>query len=167
MTNIYELGSQKIIPAVLLYAFYQNQILMIEKNVWNGLGGKLDQGETALDAAVREFQEEANCNTSGAQWTWLGQLFFPNFKPHKNEDWWVTVFTTELNDLQMAEIRNSNFKSPEGTLHLIPIEKLMELNLWQGDRHFLPLVLKGQAFQGTFFYENGNCIRHEISPIAP
>ena len=66
MSNTYESGAQKIIPAVLLYAFYKNELLMIHgkgkdgmPSKWNGLGGKLDLGESMIEAAVREFQSGA------------------------------------------------------------------------------------------------------------
>lgn len=169
--NVYEAGKQKIIPAVLLYAFFEEKVLMIHRNrkendfhegKWNGLGGKLDLGETSLECAVREFEEESGCSTRAEQWQWLGQLTFPNFKPHKNEDWAVTVYRTELSKEQSRKIVTIN---PEGTLHWIPASEVLSLNLWDGDRNFLPFVLKKQPFQGTFFYVDGNLNRFSCDPI--
>ena len=177
MSNPYESGSQKIIPAVLLYAFHQNEVLMIHRNIrandfhegkWNGLGGKLESGETYRQAAVREFEEEAGTPTLLDQWNWMGQLYFPNFKAHKKEDWMVNVFTIELNAEQKSKITVQHAPTPdaEGTLHWIASEKVIGLNLWDGDQHFIPFVLKKTPFQGTFFYENGRCSRHEIFPVT-
>lgn len=53
---------------VLVFAFnHVNDLLLIQKNrpEWqagrlNGIGGKVEPGENFLDAAVREFKEEAN-----------------------------------------------------------------------------------------------------------
>ena len=52
MKNPYESGTQKVIPAVLLYAFHGNELLMLNAKgkdgmpgKWNGLGGKLELGE--------------------------------------------------------------------------------------------------------------------------
>jgi len=169
--NAYEAGTQKIIPAVLLYAFYEDQILMIHRNQnkkdfhegkWNGLGGKLDLDETSVDCAVREFQEESGCTTTAKQWTWTGQLTFPNFKPHKKEDWFVTVYLTELSKEQTQSIITQN---KEGTLHWVPSSELLSLNLWEGDRQFLPLVLKKSCFEGTFFYAEGKLDRFFLNPI--
>ncbi len=170
--NAYVSGAQKVIPAVLLYAFYEDKVLMIHAHgkdgmpaKWNGLGGKLDLGESALAAAVREFEEEAVCNTRREQWQWLGHLHFPNFKAQKKEDWWVTVFVTDLTKEQLATIPLSDSSLKEGILELIPVSKVMDLDLWDGDRHFLPSVFARKAFQGTFFYQNGHCIHHEITSI--
>ena len=163
--NVYESSTQKVIPAVLLYAFYQNQLLMISKNVWNGLGGKLDLGESPLMAAVREFEEEANCKTTPLQWQWLGQLFFPNFKSQKNQDWWVTVYITDLTETQVKQIPINDIHAKEGPLYWIPCDKVMGLKTWDGDQKFLPYVLSRTPFQGTFFYEAGKCVTHEIAEI--
>ena len=169
--NAYETGEQKIIPAVLVYAFFEDKVLMIHRNQkvgdfhegkWNGLGGKLDPYETLVACAVREFEEESGCTTEASQWRWTGQLYFPNFKPHKNEDWSVTVFRTELTKEQKDEIV---FQNNEGTLHWVPSSELLSLPLWEGDRTFLPYVLKKKPFEGTFFYINGKLDHFFCNPI--
>jgi len=164
--NAYESGAQKVIPAVLLYAFRGHELLMIHgKKKWNGLGGKLEPGETMAEAAVREFQEESDCTTVPAQWRRLGELYFPNFKADKNEDWWVTVFVTDLSGEQVAQIPLDDPLRPEGSLHFVPLSRVDCLDLWEGDRLFLPFVFERKPFQGTLFYRDGKCIRHELSAI--
>jgi 8-oxo-dGTP diphosphatase len=172
MSNAYSEGTQKVIPAVLLYAFSGTEILMLNARSkdgmpgkWNGLGGKLDPGETPLQAAVREFEEEASCKTSESQWKWAGNLYFPNFKPHKSEDWWVTVYTMELTASQRASIPLNDPLQPEGSLHIVPLSRVLCLDLWEGDSKFLPLVFDRIPFEGTFFYEQGRCSRYQLSPI--
>ena len=173
MKNAYETGSQKIIPAVLLYAFYQGEVLMLcgrskdgLPGKWNGLGGKLEQGESMLDAAVREFQEEASCQTTADQWHWMGQLYFPNFKSQKNEDWWVNVYLIDLSLEQKNSIPVNDDSQPEGALHFMSPEQAMNLDLWEGDLHFLPLVFKRTPFEGTFFYQNGRCEQFTVKEIG-
>lgn len=173
MNNPYEAGKQKIIGAVLLYAFYQDKILFLHArgkdqmpSKWNGLGGKLEFGESMRDAAVREFEEEAACLTQRDQWQWLGQLFFPHFKAHKNEDWWVNVYVTQLSEEQATAIPLNDSSRPEGTLHWISKDEVAGLDLWDGDLYFLPLVLSGQRFEGTFYYEKGKCRRHELTLLS-
>lgn len=169
--NAYESGEQKVIPAVLLYAFHENKVLMLHRNLkdqdfhqgkWNGLGGKLEKGETALECAVREFHEESGCKTKPEQWKWMGHLEFPDFKAHKNEDWSVTVYRCELESVQLETILKTN---GEGTLHWIPSPELLSLNLWEGDRHFIPHVLSSTPFHGTFHYRNGTLDRFVCDPI--
>jgi hypothetical protein len=115
---------------------------------------------------VREFKEEANCETTKNQWQWLGDLHFPNFKAQKNEDWWVTVFVTDLTEPQAKSITVNDELSPEGPLEFVTSSRILNLDLWEGDPKFLPFVFKKIPFQGTFFYENGVCTKHEISQIS-
>jgi 8-oxo-dGTP diphosphatase len=169
--NAYETGEQKVIPAVLLYAFHDEKVLMLHRNLkeqdfhqgkWNGLGGKLEKGESSLDSAVREFHEESGCLTRPEQWKWMGHLEFPNFKPHKNEDWSVTVYRCELEEQQLQNILKKN---GEGTLQWIPSPEVLSLNLWEGDRHFIPHVLNHRPFEGVFFYLDGKLDRFFCNPI--
>jgi 8-oxo-dGTP diphosphatase len=169
--NAYETGSQKVIPAVLLYAFHGDKMLMIHRNSkpgddhlgkWNGLGGKLEKNESPRECAVREFLEESGCQTVADQWIWAGQLHFPDFKSHKSEDWSVTVFTCNLTDEQ---IQNIHPKTEEGTLEWIPSSEVITLNLWEGDRHFIPWVIEGKPFEGTFWYHQGKLDRFLCNPI--
>jgi 8-oxo-dGTP diphosphatase len=174
MNNAYESGAQKIIPAVLLYAFFEGKLLMIHRNLnkndfhegkWNGLGGKLEAGESPINAAVREFYEESTCSTEPTQWRWLGQLYFPNFKSNKKEDWWASVFIIDLTNAQAHLISVDTRTNTEGTLHWIAFDQILNLNLWDGDREFIPLVLSRTAFEGTFFYRDGICTHHELKKI--
>lgn len=158
--NVYESGSQKVIPAVLIYAKAKGHVLMlyrtnpqnkedIHEGKWNGLGGKLERGESPLEACVREFEEEAGMSVDASKFRALGTLLFPQFKAHKNEDWWVSVFDVDLGDLVPLK------SCPEGRLEWVLEEKVLGLTLWPGDALFLPYVLKGRPFMGTLWYENG------------
>lgn len=51
---------------VMLFSNDKNKILMVKRNkppyqkCWNGVGGKIEQGETKIEAAIRETKEETN-----------------------------------------------------------------------------------------------------------
>ena len=167
--NPFEAGTRKLIPAVLIYARFGDEILMVHRNAsdrpgdyhagkWNGLGGKCEPGESALQAAKREFREESGLDASEQVFRPLGTLHFPNFKASKCEDWLVFVFEAELSSLQ----RESSVSGPEGELHWVKISALMSLNLWEGDRHFIPLVIAREPFTGTLWYQGQKVIKHEI-----
>lgn len=166
--NRYESGLQKIIPAVLIYVFHEDHVLMLHRNdpskettdfhhgKWNGLGGKLELGESPLIAAVRELKEESGINLPPQNFKNLGSLFFPNFKPHKNEDWWVSIYSVDLK----AKPRTLN--SVEGSLSWVEKKEIFKLNLWEGDLIFLPHILDKKSVSGTFWYENKKLAHHEI-----
>lgn len=141
--------------ATLCYLKKDSKTLMIHRvkkkndvhqNKWNGLGGKLAEGETPEECAVREIREE--CGLQATRLELKGILTFPNFA--NNEDWYVFVFVVkefqgELHDPQQ-----------EGVLQWIADAQILDLNLWEGDRQFLPLLEKPGVFSGKFVYQEGH-----------
>ncbi len=116
----------------------------IHKQKWNGLGGKLEAGETPEECAVREVFEESGLTVTNP--FMRGVLTFPLFDGEN--DWYVFLF-------EMHEFSGELIDSPEGELAWIPNEELLDLNLWEGDRIFLRWLGKPGLHSGVFRYENG------------
>ncbi len=175
--NPFESGARKLIPAVLIYVKRGDSVLMIHRvgkdgsaragdfhsGKWNGLGGKFEAGESPWAAARRELMEESGLSISERDFRCLGVLQFPDFKPAKSEDWLCYVFVAALNPSEPAPLLH---ETSEGSLHWVPSGELLDLNIWSGDRHFIPLVLREEPFLGTIWYENGEAVRHELRPIS-
>ena len=55
----------------------------------------------------------------------------------------------------------------EGTLEWIAIERIPDLPLWDGDRHFLPLVFDGdpRTFHGVMPYRDGHLLSWDFSRV--
>ena len=120
---------------------------------------KSERDESAFETAAREFREEAGIALSLTRFKALGVLQFPNFKAHKHEDWTVTVFIVDLRNEERSQVRKT---SEEGDLHWIPETDLLKLNLWPGDRHFIPNVVARQSFFGTIWYKGSEVERYDI-----
>jgi 8-oxo-dGTP diphosphatase len=69
------------------------------------------------------------------------------------KDWYVFLFTASSFEGELID-------SHEGRLEWIPDEKLMELNLWEGDKIFIPWLFQNKFFSAKFVYENGKFINH-------
>ena len=172
MANPFEQGLRKVIPAVLLYADRPDgRILMIHRNSksrpgdyhagkWNGLGGKFELDESAPEAAIREFKEEAGVTLTHDSLNALGTLLFPNFKAQKNEDWLVYLFRIQLTEEQATSV---HLKSDEGELHWIPPEDLEKVNLSSMNQHFILHLVSQTPIQGTIWYEGPEVKRFEIT----
>ena len=139
--------------ATLCYVRNNGNTLMIHRvkkendyhrGKWNGLGGKFDQGETPEECVIREVKEETGLLIRSPHLH--GLLTFPMFDG--KDDWYVFVYTTEN---FVGELIDSN----EGNLAWIPNEKLIDLNLWDGDQIFLPWLFQDKFFSAKFIYENG------------
>jgi 8-oxo-dGTP diphosphatase len=119
---------------------------------YNGLGGKLEADEDAVAGMRREILEEAgiDCIEMGLR----GTISWPGFG-RSGEDWFGFLFI-------VTRFSGSPLKTnPEGTLEWINIQDLAQLPLWDGDRHFLPLVFDTdpRPFHGVMPYRDG-CMLH-------
>lgn len=167
--NCYETRDQTVIPAVLIYALHEGSVLLMHRNrkpsdahrgKWNGLGGKMERGESPRQAAAREWFEESGVRFEESLFRAAGVIHFPNFRPDLRQDWTVFLFVVE------APTRKMIADSPEGDLEWVSRDKILNLNLWAGDRLFVPAVLDGKAVFGTLWYEGENVTQSwiQISP---
>ena len=123
----------------------------VHEGKWNGLGGKFEPGESPEDCVKREILEEAGLKIKSPRLK--GVLTFPDFA--KGEDWYVFVFTA-------SRFTGRLLDSDEGNLAWIKDKDLLKLNLWEGDRVFLPLLRKRGHFSGKFQYRNGRLVTYSV-----
>lgn len=149
--------------ATLVYVQRNGQTLMLHRvkkendmhqGKWNGLGGKLEAGETPEECAIREVREESGLLARHPRLR--GILTFPAFA--KEEDWYVYLFTIHdfEGDLHPAA------ESLEGNLAWIDNDRLLDLNLWPGDRIFLPWLNQPHLFSAKFTYQGGELVDHSV-----
>ncbi|HRI87029.1 MAG TPA: 8-oxo-dGTP diphosphatase [Candidatus Hydrogenedentes bacterium] len=115
---------------------------------YNGLGGKLHADEDVVACMKREVREEAGIECTDMKLR--GTISWPGFGPN-GEHWLGFIFRIDAYD---GEPFRDN---EEGTLEWIAIDRILDLPLWEGDRHFLPLVFSAEekTFHGVMPYENG------------
>jgi len=146
--------------ATLCYIRNQGKTLMVHRikkandihqGKWNGLGGKLEAGETPEECASREIFEESGLIVRKLEWK--GILTFPDFA--NDEDWYAFVFL-------VPEFEGELIDSAEGDLRWIDNEELPNLNLWEGDTIFLPWLERPEFFSGKFVYKEGRLVEHQL-----
>jgi len=123
----------------------------IHKGKWNGLGGKLEPGETPEDCAIREVFEECGLRVTNPKLR--GILTFPHFT--LNEDWYVFLF-------QFNDYNGQLIGSPEGELAWISDDDILSLNIWEGDKYFLRWFFEERFFSAKFVYENKKLVNHSV-----
>jgi 8-oxo-dGTP diphosphatase len=119
---------------------------------WNGLGGKLRPGESPEECLRREVLEESGLIVTAA--TLRGFITFPNFDGI--DDWYCFIYTVEQTSGELGQ-------SPEGELRWLPDSELLSLNLWEGDRVFIPWLLQDRFFSAKFLYEQGELQGYEVN----
>lgn len=146
--------------ATLCYLKRSNQTLMIHRvkkendmhqGKWNGLGGKLEPGETPEACAIREIHEESGLVAANPMFK--GILTFPEFA--NDEDWYAFVFV-------VRQFIGELIDSREGILRWIDDDTLLDLNLWEGDRIFLPWLERPGFFSAKFVYRDGRLVDHSV-----
>ena len=123
----------------------------IHKGKWNGLGGKFEIGETPEECARREIFEESGLKATSLRLK--GFLTFPAFA--NDEYWYAFVYVVDQFEGELVE-------SEEGVLEWIDDGELLELELWEGDRVFLPWLDNAAFFSAKFVYVDGRCVEHHV-----
>jgi 8-oxo-dGTP diphosphatase len=83
-------------------------------------------------------------------------LTFPAFDTI--ETWYVWLFVID-------EFEGELIDSPEGVLEWIDNEKLLDLNLWEGDRVFLKCLNQEGLFSGKFIYEDYKLVDYSFERV--
>jgi 8-oxo-dGTP diphosphatase len=142
-------------------------VLMIHRNArpedqhlgkYNGLGGKIEADEDIVACMRRELREEAGIECD--ELSLRGTISWPGFGKH-GEDWLGFVFLiTRFSGVPHTA-------NPEGSLEWVPVARILDLPLWDGDREFLPLVFDDdpRGFHGVMPYRDGKMVSWAHSRI--
>src|SRR5947209_20520880 len=137
------------ILATLGYVFSldRQRVLMVHRNArasdphfgkYNGLGGKLNQGEDVVAGMEREIREEAGIECEALDLA--GTISWPGFGAG-GEDWFGFIFRIgRFSGTPLTE-------NAEGVLEWIEVDRVLELPMWEGDRRLLPMVFGSGAQQ--------------------
>ena len=162
-------GPYTPVLGVLVYVLSpdQSQVLLIHRvgrdddqhlGKYNGLGGKVEPQEDVAAAARREVREEAGIDVTALRLR--GTVSWPGFGKG-GEDWFGFVFVADSYDGTPVT------SSAEGVLEWVPVERLLafDLPLWEGDRHFLPLVFDARVdqFHGVLPYRDGRPVSWAVT----
>lgn len=140
-----------MVVATLCYVKKEGKVLMLHRvkkendvhdGKWVGLGGKVEEGESPEDCIIREVKEESGLTIKNP--VMKGILTFPKFL--KGKTWYVFVFVA-------TEFEGELIESNEGNLEWIEEPKLLDLNMWEGDRVFIELLDKDCFFSVKAMYE--------------
>lgn len=127
----------------LCYIEKGNQYLMlhrvkkkkdVNKDKWIGIGGHFEAGESPEECLLREVKEETGLT--------LTSFSFRGFITFLAAGWpteYMCLYTADGFEGELAEC-------DEGTLEWVPKDRLLSLNLWEGDKIFFRLLLEDAPF---------------------
>ena len=113
---------------------------------WNGAGGKPEQGESIIEAAVRETKEEIGVKLNEAALKHVAVIYFYG---GSMEYVGADVYTAEQWE---GEPEESEEMRPQWfSVFDIPYEQM-----WDDDKFWLPEVLKGRKIKAEFYFTDDN-----------
>lgn len=117
----------------------------INKDKWIGVGGHFEQGESPDECLLREVKEETGLTLTA--YHFRGIVTFVSNKMQTAE--YMCVYTADGFEGDMTSCN-------EGVLEWVNKKKLLELNLWEGDKIFLRLLEQKQPFFSLKLEYNDN-----------
>ncbi len=142
--------------ATLCFVVRAGQILLIRKKRGlgagkiNGPGGRLEPGETPLQCAVRETQEELGVIPLEPEWR--GDLHFQFVDGYGLH---CAVFTA-------TDCVGTAIETDEAVPLWTPLEAIPFDEMWADDVHWLPGVLAGGNFRGYFDFDGETMLTRRV-----
>ncbi|KAL4267844.1 Oxidized purine nucleoside triphosphate hydrolase [Pleurotus pulmonarius] len=116
-------------------------------NYYNGFGGKVEVGESSVQAARRELEEEAGITAPLVQ---VGTLLFTK----EGIEW-----TFHINIYRAEEYEGEIVETEEMRPEWFPIDQIPYGQMWGSDKYWLPLVLSKKPFIGRTDFDADNNLK--------
>lgn len=151
------------IRRTLLFFVKDGKILLAMKKrgfgagKWNGVGGKIEQGESIEDALVRESIEEVSMKP--LSWRKVAEL---DFIQDADVDPWHMYVHAYISEEWEGEPTESDEMQPQW----YALADIPYADMWDDDEYWVPEVLAGKLVTGTFtFDEHDRMTDHTITHV--
>lgn len=146
--------------AVLCFITDRDRILLIHKlrglgaGKINGPGGRLEVGETYLDAAVRETQEEVGLTPRN---------LVPVTRLHFR---FLDGYNLRALVYRAYDYSGALTSTPEADPFWCDIAEIPYDRMWEDDSHWLPRVLSGEYLNTRFTFDGDRMLDKHIQPVS-
>ena len=151
--------AKKLEKTVMCYIFDHDKVLLLYRNKkkndinegkYIGVGGHIEEGETPLDAVIREVKEETNLDIENP--TLCSLIYFEN-ETIKEEMYVYKIFS----------FKGELIDCDEGRLEWIDKKDLFSIPMWEGDQYFLkPILENAPYFEMILKYQGNTLIKRKL-----
>lgn len=148
--------------ATLCFVVRAGSVLLIRKKRGlgagkvNGPGGRIEDGESALDCAIRETVEELRVRPYAL--CAAGRLQFQ----------FVDGYGIDVSVFRAACCAGEPRETEEAVPLWTPVDAIPYDEMWEDDRIWLPSLLAGEPFHGRFVFREDRILDHRmVDPPRP
>lgn len=116
----------------------------VNKDKWIGVGGHFEQGESPEECLLREVKEETGLDLLSYRFRGIVTFIASGWETE-----YMCLYTADRYEGEMISCN-------EGVLEWVDKEKLLDLNLWEGDKIFLKLLNEDVPFFSLKLQYEGN-----------
>lgn len=145
----------------LLFLVTEEQVLLAMKKRgfgagrWNGVGGKLEPGESIEEATIRECQEEIGVTPKSLTKVAIHDFLFPDGQLSMQAHTYICT-EWEGDPIETEEMNPAWFAKDNVPYH----------DMWQDDIYWLPAVLAGHLIKTAFTFDTqDNLTKAVILPV--
>jgi 8-oxo-dGTP diphosphatase len=161
-TTVSEIDWEHWVPkerAVLCFIQSGDNVMLIHKKTGlgkgkvNAPGGRIEPTESPKEAAIRETTEEIGLVPSNLQKR--GELFFVFVDGYSLH---ATVYFAD-------QFTGTPVETYEADPFWCAIKDLPYEQMWEDDRHWLPLAIAGTQFKGYFVFDNDAMLSFKLDTV--
>ena len=146
--------------ATLLFIFQGDQVLLMVKKRGlgagkiNAPGGKMDPGESAMQCAIRETEEELCIRASGVEPAGVLRFQF------------IDGLAIHCEVFRASGFDGVPTETDEGKPFWCAVDDIPYDRMWQDDQYWLPLMLAGRRFAGDFIFDGEIMRDHRLEILS-
>jgi len=118
---------------------------------WNGFGGKVKQGESIEESAIREIKEETG-------------IFVEEIERRGIIDFEFQEKPGEILEVHFFKIKKYS-GVPSESEEMLPkwfhIDEIPYKEMWPDDKYWMPLFLENKKFRGKIYFKDQNTILNQ------